>query len=65
MAGDAEWVQDVRRWYFSGSQTPVSERGDSAAPGSDPGEEPIGYEAADPMLQAPHWPDLPVQDPAL
>ncbi|HZT54697.1 MAG TPA: hypothetical protein VFA35_00615 [Burkholderiaceae bacterium] len=61
MASDVDWVADVRRWYFSGRQQPAPTapaRGDAAE---------VGYEAADPALQSPHWPDAPragITDPA-
>jgi hypothetical protein len=55
MANDAEWVEDVKRWYLSGAA------GASRAP-SDGGDDDIalGYEAAHPALQAHHWPDAPL-----
>ncbi|HEX7439077.1 MAG TPA: hypothetical protein VF319_03190 [Caldimonas sp.] len=61
MASDADWVEDVRRWYFSG-------RGEGAknpAPAGPDGDErdALGYEAADPALQARNWPDAPAIDP--
>jgi hypothetical protein len=52
MANDADWVADVKRWYFSSRQPAV------AAPAQDDAAE-IGYEAAHPALQARHWPDAP------
>ncbi len=62
MASDADWVADVRRWYFSGR---------NAAPAADrPADESeaveLGYEAAHPALQSRHWPDAPqgVSEPA-
>lgn len=56
MASDADWVEDVRRWYFAGRQ--------EAAPAPSVGEtEAIGYEAAHPALQARHWPDAPSATP--
>ena len=55
MANDADWVADVRRWYFSSRQpTQIA-----AAPGETPDD--IGYEAAQPVLQARHWPDAPAR----
>lgn len=60
MASDADWVEDVRRWYFSGAQnaTPpvsaVDDEGDSASME-------LGYEAAHPALQARNWPDAPLR----
>lgn len=52
MANDADWVADVRRWYFS---TPA------VAPktATDDDAHEIGYEAAHPALQSRHWPDAP------
>jgi hypothetical protein len=52
MANDADWVADVRRWYFSTSQTPVVK----AAP-DDSELDALGYEAAQPALEARHWPE--------
>jgi len=47
MAGDdTQWVEDVRRWVAAQSRS-----GDQA----DASE--LGYEAADPALQARHWPE--------
>ncbi len=60
MASDADWVEDVRRWYFSGAQgtnPPVS----AAADGSDSETMELGYEAAHPALQARNWPDAPLR----
>ena len=58
MASDADWVEDVKRWYFAGQgaadRAPVADPRDEA-----PGEA-VGYEAAHPALQARHWPDAPV-----
>jgi hypothetical protein len=54
MASEAEWLDDVRRWYFGGTppETDAADAGDVA--GSD-----LGYEAAHPALVAQHWPDAP------
>ncbi|HZE92525.1 MAG TPA: hypothetical protein VE029_12570 [Rhizobacter sp.] len=63
MASDSDWVQDVRRWYFGG--TPPSGDPDSVAckTGVEPGiDGVIGYEAADPSLQARHWPTAALTD---
>lgn len=51
MANDADWVADVRRWYFSTAQKPVV-----ATPLND-SEDALGYEAAHPSLEARSWPD--------
>jgi len=58
MANDEEWVADVKRWCLVGTG---SRSGVAAAPGSDDAGDEIalGYEAADPALQAHHWPDAP------
>jgi hypothetical protein len=55
MANDADWVADVRRWYFS------SQRAEAAMAAAADGGEPVelGYEAAHPALQSRHWPDAP------
>lgn len=64
MNDDADWVEDVRRWYFAGAKANVAEAAADSA-GVD-GEDSactdfaLGYEAAQPMLQARHWPDVPV-----
>ena len=60
MAGDAEWVEDVRRWYFAGQRSAlppvVEDRPDTAD------VDVLGYEAADPSLQSRHWPDAPLAE---
>ena len=54
MTNDAEWVEDVRRWYYAGVRS-------AASPASSESTDlmSLGYEAADPALQAHHWPDAP------
>lgn len=62
MANDADWVADVRRWYFSGRNAELNT--ESHADEREPVE--LGYEAAHPALQSHHWPDAPragVSDP--
>ena len=56
MASEAEWLDDVRRWYFGGTP-PESDAIDidSGAAGE------VGYEAAHPALVARHWPDAPTR----
>jgi hypothetical protein len=51
MANDEQWVEDVKRWYRAGRapaaiETRIAEE-----------EVAIGYEAAQPALQARHWPE--------
>jgi hypothetical protein len=55
MASNDEWVEDVRRWYFGGT-APAADRDAEGSPGS---HDEMGYEAAQPALQARHWPDAP------
>ena len=55
MASDADWVEDVRRWYFAGRQPPEAASVDVAEDESAA----LGYEAAYPPLQASGWPDAP------
>ena len=52
MANDADWVAEVRRWYLA-SQRPARSQYD------EPDLSELGYEAADPPLQSPNWPDVP------
>jgi len=52
MANDSDWVADVRRWVMSNAASP---QGTQAA-ASETDSEALGYEAADPSLQAAHWP---------
>ena len=56
MANDEEWVADVKRWCLA-----VSRSGAGALLGADDAGDEIalGCEAADPALQAHHWPDAP------
>ena len=56
MTDDADWVEDVKRWVHSGARS----AGLAAAADTESGA--IGYEAAQPMLQARHWPDAPTQN---
>jgi len=57
MADENDWVQEVKRWVRTGAR----ERRQLAD------EEPdaVGYEAADPPLQAREWPDAPGASAAL
>jgi hypothetical protein len=52
MSNDADWVADVRRWYFSTSQKPIV-----ATAADDKELDALGYEAAQPALEARHWPE--------
>jgi hypothetical protein len=53
---DAEWVDDVRRWYYGGN-APAGDRDLDNAEMRDPAEAVMGYEAAHPTLQSRHWCD--------
>jgi len=54
MANDDDWLEDVRRWYYGGSPPATDGEHNAAA-----GHSAIGYEAAQPAVQARHWPDAP------
>lgn len=60
MAGD-DWVAEVKRWCRAAdAAAPVaSDEDGTGGRGQDvsAGEPAVGYEAADPPLQARHWPD--------
>ncbi len=58
MANDEEWVEDVRRWYLAGTRSGADS---VVASGEGVDEMALGYEAADPALQARHWPDAPTK----
>jgi hypothetical protein len=51
MANDTAWVEDVRRWVLAGNSAR-----DALAEPPDDGVA-MGYEAAQPALQALNWPD--------
>jgi len=61
MASDADWVEDVRRWYLAGQR-----HADAAGtpPVADDEADALGDEAACPPLQAAGWPDAPATDRA-
>lgn len=58
MASDAEWVEDVRRWYRAGATAVASMRTPSPE-NADTDMAALGYEAAHPALQARNWPEFP------
>jgi hypothetical protein len=58
MANDADWVEDVKRWTLA--RLRVNEPVAAAADGGD--DVALGYEAAQPALQACHWPDAITKD---
>ena len=55
MGSDAEWMDDVQRWYYGGPPPAA----DAESEGEAQGDHALGYEAAHPALQARHWPDAP------
>jgi hypothetical protein len=59
MSNDAEWVEDVHRWYY-GDTAPASYREDDEGADVLSAARALGYEAAYPALQARHWPDAPL-----
>ena len=53
MTNDADWVEDVKRWYLAGAaQSAGSSEADTESESAF-----IGYEAAHPALQARNWPE--------
>ncbi len=61
MNNDSDWVDDVKRWYFSGGG-PAAMKPRAANQGSYDTEATdfaLGYEAAHPALVAGHWADPP------
>ena len=59
MAIDEQWVEDVKRWVRGAHG--ASER-DAAVEDLASEDVAIGVEAAQPALQARHWPDAPTKD---
>ena len=55
MASDGNWTDDVKRWFYTGSQASAA-RANSVGPVNVDLDE-LGYEAAYPALQARNWPD--------
>ena len=53
MAIDEQWVEDVKRWVLAAHEAAPREPNDEIA---------LGVEAAQPSLQAVHWPDAPTTD---
>ena len=52
MANDADWVSEVKRWYYASVQSAVPV---AVPPETEPAA--LGYEAAHPALEARRWPD--------
>ena len=52
MKNDADWVEDVKRWYLAGAQSAASTDANAESESAF-----IGYEAAHPALQARNWPE--------
>jgi len=58
MSNDDDWVSNVKRWCHD--QAAVAAAQAQAGPSEvDEAGDMLGYEAAQPMLQAPHWPQSP------
>ncbi len=62
MANDTDWVEDVRRWCLAGSPAEPSEPVVPPADAEPTDFSSMGYEAAQPALQARHWPEAPVSN---
>ena len=58
MTDDADWVEDVKRWYHASVRSAVASG--ASVDGESTDLMALGYEAAQPALQARHWPDAPV-----
>jgi hypothetical protein len=54
MTNDADWLEDVKRWYLAGIAASLPRDTALATDWMA-----LGYEAAHPALQARHWPDAP------
>lgn len=52
---DADWVEDVRRWYFNGSRSAPEAAPRPVSQATDFGSPDIGYEAAHPSLESAVW----------
>lgn len=57
MTNDADWVEDVKRWYLSSTSAAAQSSLSSTASGTSDYGMDLGYEAAHPALQARNWPD--------
>ena len=57
MASDGNWTDDVKRWFYTGSQASIARAKSADLVNTDMDE--LGYEAAYPALQARNWPDAP------
>ena len=57
MTNDADWVEDVKRWYLSSTGSAARSSALSTASGTSDYGVDLGYEAAHPALQARNWPD--------
>jgi hypothetical protein len=58
MTNDADWVEDVKRWYHASVRSATASDGSADRESTDLMA--LGYEAAQPALEARHWPDAPV-----
>lgn len=61
MASDVEWIEDVRRWCGL-PRARHTEPADPPDSGESQAASTLGYEAAQPALQARYWPDAPTHD---
>lgn len=57
MASDGNWTDDVKRWFYTGSQASTARANSVDSVNVNLDE--LGYEAAYPALQAVNWPDAP------
>ena len=54
-SNDADWVEDVRRWYFNSGRSASSAEVKPVLRKSDADAAELGYEAAQPGLQSSGW----------
>lgn len=57
MSNDDDWVSNVKRWCHDQRAATSAAQSGSSASDVDDGGEMLGYEAAQPMFQAVHWPE--------
>ena len=59
MSNDDDWVSNVKRWCHDQQAAAAAVQAQAAPSETDEAGDMLGYEAAQPMLQAQHWPPSP------
>lgn len=57
MSNDDDWVSNVKRWCHDQKMAAAAAESAPGTSDADDVGEMLGYEAAQPMYQAVHWPD--------